>query len=51
LKSTPERERVTHDTTKVIALAAGIIALAGIAAWMGLAHSCEQSRGIGVIAG
>ncbi len=44
-------ERVTHDTTKVIAMVAGIIALAGIAAWMGLALSCEQSRGTGVIAG
>lgn len=42
---------MTHDTTKVIAMAAGIIALAGIAAWIGLAHGCEQSRGIGVIAG
>ncbi|MEK6619332.1 MAG: hypothetical protein AABY90_11615 [Nitrospirota bacterium] len=42
---------MTHDTTKVIAMAAGIIALAGIAAWMGLAHGCEQSRGTGVIAG
>jgi len=42
---------VTHDTTKVIAMAAGIIALAGIAAWMGLAHGCEQSRGTGVITG
>lgn len=42
---------MTHDTTKVIAMAAGIIALSGIAAWMGLAHGCEQSQGTGVIAG
>src|SRR2546430_7612864 len=32
-------------------MAAGIIALAGMAAWMGLAHGCEPSRGNGVIAG
>jgi cytochrome c-type biogenesis protein CcmH len=42
---------VGQDTTKVIAMAASIIALAGIAAWMGLAHGCEPSRGNGVIAG
>ena len=40
-----------QDTIKVIAMAAGIIALAGMAAWMGLAHGCEPSRGNGVIAG
>ncbi len=32
-------------------MAAGIIALAGIAAWLGLAHSCEQQGGSSVIAG
>ncbi len=32
-------------------MTAGIIALAGIAAWLGLAHSCEQQGGAGVIAG
>ena len=42
---------MSQDTTKVVAMAAGIIALAGIAAWMGLAHSCEPLRGNGVIAG
>lgn len=42
---------MSRDTTKVVAMAAGVIALAGIAAWMGLAHSCEPSRGNGMIAG
>jgi len=42
---------MSQETTRVIAMAAGVIALAGIAAWMGLAHSCEPSRGHGVIAG
>ena len=38
------------ETWRVIALTAGVIMLAGIAAWMGLAHGCESS-GSGVIAG
>ena len=42
---------MSQDTTKVVAMASGVIALAGFAAWMGLAHSCEPSRGNGVIAG
>lgn len=42
---------MSQDTTKVLAMAASVIALAGIAAWLGLAHSCEPSRGNGVIAG
>lgn len=35
----------------MVGLAAGIILLAGIAAWMGLAHGCEAPRPGGIIAG
>ncbi|HEU4683726.1 MAG TPA: hypothetical protein VFS39_04420 [Nitrospira sp.] len=38
-------------TSKSIGMAAGIIGLAAIAAWMGLAHSCDPQGGDGVIAG
>jgi cytochrome c-type biogenesis protein CcmH len=38
------------EVWRVIGLTAGVIVLAGIAAWMGLAHGCEQA-GSGVIAG
>src|SRR3712207_3617865 len=41
---------MTKETIRTVGLALGIIALAGIAAWMGLAHGCEQT-GSGVIAG
>jgi cytochrome c-type biogenesis protein CcmH len=41
---------VKSETWRVIGLTAGVVVLAGIAAWMGLAHGCEQS-GSGVIAG
>ena len=41
---------MTQETFRTVGLALGIITLAGIAAWMGLAHGCEQS-GSGVIAG
>jgi len=39
------------ETIRTLGMAGGIIALAGIAAWMGLAHGCEQPQGSGVIAG
>ena len=39
------------ETVRTLGMAGGIIRLAGIAAWMGLAHGCEQSQGSGVIAG
>jgi cytochrome c-type biogenesis protein CcmH len=42
---------MSKETFRTIGLAVGIIVLAGIAAWMGLAHGCEQSGGSGVIAG
>jgi cytochrome c-type biogenesis protein CcmH len=42
---------VKQETLRVIGMAGGIILLAGIAAWMGLAHGCEQSAGKGVVAG
>jgi cytochrome c-type biogenesis protein CcmH len=38
------------DSIRVIGMAAGIILLAGIAAWLGLAHGCEKT-GSGVISG
>ena len=34
-----------------VGMAGGIIALAAIAAWLGLAHSCDPKSGEGVIAG
>jgi cytochrome c-type biogenesis protein CcmH len=42
---------MTKETVRTLGMAGGIILLAGIAAWMGLAHGCEQSQGSGVIAG
>jgi cytochrome c-type biogenesis protein CcmH len=39
------------ETIRTLGMAGGIIALAGIAAWMGLAHGCEQPQSSGVIAG
>lgn len=39
------------NTLRVMGLAAGVIALAGIAAWMGLAHGCEAPQSVRVIAG
>jgi len=38
------------DTMRAVGMAGGIILFAAIAAWLGLAHSCEQ-QGSGVIAG
>ena len=46
----PEKNFMNKETVRTVGLALGIITLAGIAAWMGLAHGCEQS-GSGVIAG
>jgi cytochrome c-type biogenesis protein CcmH len=46
----PKGAFMSKETFRTIGLAIGIIVLAGIAAWMGLAHGCEQS-GSGVIAG
>ncbi len=39
------------ETLRTIGMAGGIILLAGIAAWMGLAHGCEAPSGAGVMAG
>ncbi|MGQ0810979.1 MAG: c-type cytochrome biogenesis protein CcmI/CycH [Nitrospiraceae bacterium] len=38
-------------TTRSLGMAGGIIGLAGIAAWLGLAHSCDPQTGTGVVAG
>lgn len=42
---------MAEGTMKVVGMAGGVIALAGIAAWLGLAHGCEKPSGGGVIAG
>src|SRR5690349_20361523 len=42
---------MTKETVRSLSMAGGIILLAGVAAWMGLAHGCEQPQGSGVIAG
>jgi cytochrome c-type biogenesis protein CcmH len=42
---------MSNETFRVIGLAGGVIVLAGIAAWLGLAHGCEGPSGKGVIAG
>lgn len=42
---------MASGTMRVVGMAGGIILLAGIAAWMGLAHGCEKSAGTGTIAG
>ena len=36
---------------RVISMAAGIILLAGVASWLGLAHGCEGPSRMGVVAG
>lgn len=41
---------MAKETVRAAGMAAVIIILAGLAAWMGLAHGCEQT-GSGVIAG
>lgn len=40
-----------NQTIRTVAMASGIILLAGIAAWMGLAHGCQGPGGDRVIAG
>lgn len=53
-KGDTQRKRrigMANNTMRTIGMAGGIIALAGMAAWLGLAHSCEAPRGSGVIAG
>ena len=42
---------MASETMRVVGMAGGIILLAGIAAWMGLAHGCEKPAGTGTIAG
>lgn len=42
---------MAQDAMRVLGMAGGVIALAGVAAWMGLAHGCEKPSGSGVIAG
>ena len=39
------------QTLQTIAMAAGIVGLAAVAAWMGLAHGCEAPNAQGTIAG
>jgi cytochrome c-type biogenesis protein CcmH len=46
-----EEVGMTQETVRTLSMAGGIILLAGVAAWMGLAHGCEQPQGGGVIAG
>jgi cytochrome c-type biogenesis protein CcmH len=41
---------MTKETVRSMTMAGGIILVAGLAAWLGLAHGCENS-GSGVIAG
>src|SRR5687768_11550890 len=41
---------MTKETVRSMMMAGGIVLLAGVAAWLGLAHGCENS-GSGVIAG
>jgi cytochrome c-type biogenesis protein CcmH len=40
----------TKDMIRVMGMAAGVIVLAGVAAWLGLAHGCDKT-GSGVITG
>lgn len=43
---------MANQIVRVIGMAVGVIALAGLAAWMGLAHGCEKPADTdGVIAG
>lgn len=42
---------MANETMRVVGMAGGVIALAAIAAWMGLAHGCEKPGENGVIAG
>lgn len=36
---------------RAVGMASGIIGLSALAAWLGLAHSCDPAQGSGVIAG
>ena len=45
------RGTVVNKSLQTLSLAAGVIALAGLAAWMGLAHGCQDPGGAGVVAG
>lgn len=42
---------MANEMVRVVSMAGGVIVLAGIAAWIGLAHGCEEPKGQGVIAG
>ncbi len=42
---------MSSDTVRVIGMAAGIIVLAGLAAWFGLAHGCQAPGSDAVVAG
>lgn len=42
---------MSTDTVRVIGMAAGIILLAGLAAWFGLAHGCQAPRTDAVVSG
>lgn len=42
---------MTKETVQTLSMAGGIIALAGIAAWMGLAHGCEAPNTQSTISG
>ena len=38
-------------SSRALGMAGGIIGLAALAAWLGLAHSCDPAQGSGAIAG
>lgn len=42
---------MTKETLQTLSMAGGIIALAGLAAWMGLAHGCEAPNTQSTISG
>lgn len=46
-----EEERVSQETVRVIGMAGAVIVLAGLAAWLGLAHGCEGPRDGTIVAG
>jgi cytochrome c-type biogenesis protein CcmH len=48
---TREDEDMAALSGRAIGMAGGIVGLAAIAAWLGLAHSCDPAQGSGVIAG
>jgi len=51
LETFSKRDSVEKQTLQTIGMAAGIIGLAAVAAWMGLAHGCEAPNTQNTIAG